>query len=178
MKQILRPLYHKFRKFLDTTLLGTKFQEWLWKKEEFSDSKNYETMFAEAIEHPHRRFIVDKILTAGTIQSALELGCHQGYNLAVLNKEVPGLEPHGIDINARAIQEGIQRLSSMGIAADLKVGACDLLSGIEDNSMDVVFADAIIIYIGPDKIKNAVKEWVRVARKSIFIRMELGCPLP
>ena len=37
-----------------------------------------------------------------------------------------------------------------------------------DKSFDVVFTDALLIYIGPDKIRNVVEEMLRVARKGLL----------
>jgi ubiquinone/menaquinone biosynthesis C-methylase UbiE len=50
----------------------------------------------------------------------------------------------------------------------LSVGKADDLRQFRDKGFDVVFTDAVLIYVGPDKIKKVVKEMLRVARKALI----------
>ena len=43
------------------------------------------------------------------------------------------------------------------------------LSKFPENSIDVVFTDAVLLYIGPDKIAKVIKEMLRVARRRIVV---------
>jgi len=170
MKRLLRTICHQVRKLLDTILLGTRFQEWVWQKPQFKESKNYEEFFFENIKQPRREYLAGRIFELGPIRSAMEIGCNQGFNLYNLAKKQPELELFGLDINPRAVREGNMRFQSAGMdRVHLSEGACDDLKAFESNSVDLIFSEAIIIYIGPDKIRKTLKECVRVARKAILL---------
>jgi len=64
-------------------------------------------------------------------------------------------------------KEGISNVS-------LSVGKADELHGLRDKSFDVVFTDAVLIYIGPDKIKKVIKEMIRIAQQAL-IMVEWHC---
>jgi hypothetical protein len=38
-----------------------------------------------------------------------------------------------------------------------------------DKSVDIVFTDALLLYIAPDHIRQFVKELIRISRKEIFL---------
>ena len=101
--------------------------------------------------------------------SVLEVGCNCGPNLYILAKRFPDAEIRGIDINPMAVQKGNEWLAQEGISnVKLSVGRADDLRQFEDKSFDVVFTDAVLIYIGPDKIRKVVEEMLRVTRKVLI----------
>jgi ubiquinone/menaquinone biosynthesis C-methylase UbiE len=51
----------------------------------------------------------------------------------------------------------------------LFVGRADNLERFPDKSFDVVFTDAVLMYIGADKIGKVAKELQRVAKKAIIL---------
>lgn len=76
----------------------------------------------------------------------------------------------GIDINPAAIQKGKEWLAQEGISnVKLVVGKADELQAIPDKRFDIVFTDAVLIYIGPDKITKVVKELIRIARRALIL---------
>ena len=48
-------------------------------------------------------------------------------------------------------------------------GKADDLKSIPDKSFDIVFTDAVLIFVGPDKIERVVKELTRIAKKGIIL---------
>lgn len=75
----------------------------------------------------------------------------------------------GIDINPVAIQKGNEWLAQEGISnVRLVAGRADELQAIPDKSFDIVFTDALLLYIGPDKITKVVKEMIRIARRALI----------
>lgn len=54
------------------------------------------------------------------------------------------------------------------------MGKADDLGEFEDKSFDVVFTDAVMMYIGSDKIDKVVSEMSRVARKALVL-LEWHC---
>lgn len=48
-------------------------------------------------------------------------------------------------------------------------GQADNLSIFADTFADVVFTDAMLLYVGPDKIKHVIREMLRVARRRLVM---------
>jgi ubiquinone/menaquinone biosynthesis C-methylase UbiE len=55
--------------------------------------------------------------------------------------------------------------AARNIPVSLSVCKAEDLSSFSDKSIDVIFTDALFIYIGPDKIEKVIKEFIRVAKK-------------
>ena len=69
------------------------------------------------------------------------------------------------DINPIAVQKGNKWFKKQGISnVKLEVGKAQELYRFADKSFDVVFTDAVLIYISPDEIKHIVKEMLRIGR--------------
>jgi len=65
------------------------------------------------------------------------------------------------------VQEGISNVK-------LFVSKADDLDRFQDKSFDIVFTDAVLICIGPDKIDQVITEITRVAAKAIIL-LEWHC---
>ena len=124
--------------------------------------------YRDSHDHPHRSFLVETISRFNP-SSILEIGCNCGPNLYLLAKKYPDAEIMGIDINPMAVQEGNEWFAQGGISnVKLLEGKADELSQLQDKSFDVVFTDAVLIYIGPDKIKEAISELIRITQKALI----------
>jgi ubiquinone/menaquinone biosynthesis C-methylase UbiE len=120
--------------------------------------------------HSHRPFLIEKISSFSPISSILEIGCNCGPNLYLLAKKFPDAEIRGIDINPMAVQKGNEWLAQEGISnVKLLAGKADELEQFRDKSFDVVFTDAVLIYVGPDKIKEVMKGMIRIARRALIL---------
>jgi ubiquinone/menaquinone biosynthesis C-methylase UbiE len=169
----------RFR-YLKYLLSGTKVieKEWatrhLCKGERERDdwckgSDDWIKGYLDSWNHPHRSFLVDTISRFNP-SSILEIGCNCGPNLYLLAKKFPDAEIIGIDINPVAVQKGNEWLAQEGISnVRLLEGKADELGQFQDKSFDVVFTDAVLIYIGPDKIKEVIREMVRITRKALIL---------
>ena len=129
---------------------------------------------------PHRVWLVDKILSHLEITSqrnlelghtsVLEIGCGCGANLEVIARRAPLLRLVGVDISPASIAVGRERFAELGLRViTLVEGQADNLSGFADASIDVVFTDAMLLYIGPDKIQACIEEMRRIARRAIIL---------
>ena len=49
----------------------------------------------------------------------------------------------------------------------MSAGKADELECFDDNTIDVLFTDALLLYIRPDKIKKVIREMERIARKAL-----------
>lgn len=180
---LVTKIYYNFRLslFLEY-IVGTKAREREWearnqRKDNFwgnsieANSNNDWVMgYWNSREHSHRSALLSNIESFTPISSALEFGCNCGPNLYLLAKKYPRIELTGIDINASAIEKGKQLFASEGIdTVKLITGGINDLKQFPDNSFDVVFTDAVLIYIGKDVIENVVKEMLRIARKGLVL---------
>lgn len=126
--------------------------------------------------HEHRALLLERIRRYSPIEAVLEIGCNCGPNLQMIGKEYRSAKVVGIDINPAAIQAGKELLKEEGLEnVSLLVGKADDLRAFDDKTFDVVFTDAVLIYIGPDKIHKVVGEMVRLARKAVIF-VELHDP--
>lgn len=165
----MRKLLRKIKRLLDK-ILGTKTDEFYWRFRHLLNkrwSENY--MSQDSINHPHRKFLIDKISTLAPLKNVLEIGCASGPNLYLLAKKLPNTKLYGIDISKKAIKVGTEWLNKKGIKNTvLSYGKADNLRSFSNKSIDVVFTDAALIYIGPDKIDKVLKEILRAAKKAII----------
>lgn len=162
-------------------LLGTNVDEKYWATRHLRKGDDWGNQdgdwargYWDSRNHTHRSFLIERISELSP-SSILEIGCNCGPNLYILAKKFPDAEIRGIDINSMAVQKGNEWFTQEGISnVKLLVGKADDLRQFQDKSFDVVFTDAVLIYIGPDKIKKVVEEMLRVARKALIF-LEWHC---
>jgi len=157
-------------------LFGTKVREREWARRHLrkcSDWGNEEgdwiKGYWDSRNHSHRNFLIERICKFSP-SSILEIGCNCGPNLYLLAKKFPDAEIRGIDINPMAVQKGNELFASEGISnVKLSVGKADDLGEFQDKTFDIVFTDAVLIYIGPDKIKKVIQEMLHVVRRALIV---------
>jgi len=167
MKKILR-----FAKRILDKVFGTKAEEFFWRFRHILQDKTWaENYISEnSLSHPHRKILVDKISAYAPFKTVLEIGCASGPNLFLLAQKYPEAEFLGIDISDQAVKTGEKWLRLHGIKnVKLISGNTNVLKQFNDKSIDMVFTDATLIYIGPLQIKNVLKELLRLARKVILL---------
>lgn len=113
--------------------------------------------------HPHRDLIV-RALSTFSWYSLWEVGCGAGANLVAILKTFPNRQLGGSDISADAIAVCEETFKGGKFHVE---DARDIL--LSTKSTDVVLADAVLIYIGPKYIKQAINEMVRVARNHVVL---------
>jgi len=166
-------LYWKIRNFQET-IFGTKIQERFWwkrhliKGSDWQDNEDWITGYWNSKSHSHRPFLIEKI-SRYSPSTVLEIGSNCGPNLYLLAKKHSWMKLVGIDINEEAIKMGKKLFNREGISnVELLVREADALYQFSDKSFDVVFTDAVLMYIGPDKIKKVIKEIIRISRKAVI----------
>lgn len=165
----LRNVWYGFRRILETYIFGTKMQEWLWRSKFRFGSTGWRKSFDGALSHPHRMMLIERISVYAPFESILEIGCNRGQNLLLLSKKFPDIKLCGLDINTVAISEGKKQMEQRCIKnVELSSGKADDLSRYADKSIDIVFTDALCIYICPDEIVKFISEAVRIARKVVI----------
>jgi len=163
---LVQNFYYGFRKIIERYLLGTRVQEWLWKRQKREEVQKYLGPGSP----PHRQKLLERIENLAPFESVLEIGCATGSNLILLAKKFPNIKIQGIEINPIAVELGNEQFKKEKISnVRLFVGRADDLSQFPDKSFDIVFTGSVLMYIGPDKIKKVVSEMQRIARKAIVV---------
>ncbi|MCB9358488.1 class I SAM-dependent methyltransferase [Candidatus Woesearchaeota archaeon] len=164
----LQRIYYSTRMVrIKQIFIGTSAWENEWENRHKKERSDWIKGYEKSLKHPHRKILIDGIskLKPGSV---LEIGCNCGPNLSLLRKKYPKVKLTGIDINPEAIQHG-RNLFREDKNTDLIVGKADVMKRFEDNSFDVVFSDAVLIYIGPDKIDSILCEMLRISKKGIVL---------
>ena len=170
MMKLIIEFYHRLR-YISETIFGTEVSQLVWRYRHI-----YKRGWAEgyissnSFSHPHRQLLVEKMSANAPFTDVLEIGCASGPNLYLLAKKFPNSRFVGIDINPDAIRKGDLFFKQQGIRnVSLFVGKADELERFQNRSFDVAFTDAVLMYIGPDKIKKVATEIQRVARRVIIL---------
>lgn len=97
--------------------------------------------------------------------AVLDLGCGSGQNLVALAKR--GANVLGIDISPHLIQLARQRLNDAGAVASLSV-ATAYDTGIPDESVDIVFAIAVLHHLELSVVREEIRRILRKDGRFIF----------
>jgi len=148
-----------FKKIPFIRRYSTKSHTRAWKNREVDWVKDYLSTW----DHPHRGLIV-WMLKSMTFQSLWEVGCGPGANIVRILKEITGISIGGTDINQGAID--VARRTVQGALFEVGSGDNILMS---DKSVDILLTDMTLIYVGPFKIKDYLKEFARTTRNNIVL---------
>lgn len=86
---LLQRIYWGFRRIIETHVLGTRMQEWIWKYRHIYQGSNWAKGYCESADHPHRQLLLERILAYAHLESVLEIGCNTGPNLYLLAQKLP-----------------------------------------------------------------------------------------
>lgn len=154
---------------LTELFIGTKARERQWAARPIAEG------YWDNRDHPSKHFFAERIAAFSPIHSILEVGCASGPNLYLLAKRFPQAQIVGIDINQEAVQYGNGQFAREGISnVKLFVGKADKLGEFQDRAFDIVFTNALLIYIGPDKIKEVIEGILRITHHALIL-IELHC---
>ena len=176
---VLEGLQSTFRRW-GYRLKGSKADGDYWAKrhldakKRFKDDWSLERIdwlegYKNSVTHTHRQFLVDRLREYAPL-SVLEIGSNCGPNLMLLAEQLKDAEMVGIDINPAAVEQGNLWAKEKGIS-NLKflLGDATCLSSFTAKKFDLVFADAVLLYLGPDAIENVAREMLRVAKKGVVL---------
>jgi len=145
-----------------------------WATRHLLEGEEWVESYWRSRDHPHRSFLVEKICKYSPIRSVLEIGCASGPNLYNIARKFPDAEIRGIDINPVAVQKGNEWFRREGISnVRLEVGKAQELGRFANRSFDVVFTDAVLIYVPPKEIKEVAKEMLRIGRVLVLCEWHL-----
>jgi len=145
-----------------------------WACRHLYDGEEWIESYWKSRDHPHRSFLVDIICKFSPIHSILEVGCASGPNLYHIAKRFPDAEVRGVDINPMAVEKGNEWFRKEGISnVKLEVGKAQDLKIFGDKSFDVVFTDAVMIYVSPDEAEQVAREMLRIGRAVVMCEWHL-----
>jgi ubiquinone/menaquinone biosynthesis C-methylase UbiE len=171
------PVYHFAAKVYGTVSNYINSRTWM-KERYWARRKKFAESYWNNREHPSKKFLGERIAAFAPIHSILEVGCASGPNLWLLAKRFPEAEIVGIDINPEAVKFGNDQFTKEGILnVKLSVGKADELGQFRDKAFDIVFTNALLIYVGPDKIKGVIQQMFRLTRRALVL-MECHCLEP
>lgn len=158
------------KRILDKTL-GTSVEEFYWwSRHIFNCAWPKSYISQDSINHPHRQLLIEKISSYAPFETALEIGCASGPNLYLLSKKFSHAKLYGTDISKRAVKIGREWFREQNIKNILLSSQkAENLKQFSDKSIDIIFTDAVLIYIGPSKIESVIREILRVARKALIL---------
>lgn len=122
---------------------------------------DWQTQYFDTHGHPHRELILQE-MAKFRFGSVYEVGCGGGANLLRIVFGFPGVQIGGSDINADAIE--VARKNLPGAHLDVAPAHKIFMS---DKSIDLTLTDALLIYIGRDKIAQTLNEIRRVTRRNV-----------
>ena len=102
----------------------------------------------------------------GSGDRVLDVGCGKGFLLFDLTEAVPGLDAHGLDISAYAIEhahEGVRDRLIHGTAAELPFA---------DGSFDLVISLNVLHNLYTYELEPALREIERVGRRDKYVVVE------
>lgn len=144
----------------------TDFRGRYWKDLKNEDIRGYWDMRTDKVRNDYLLNILEKHAPT----SMLEVGCNCGNKLYGLALSYPHARLTGIDINERAVKLGSIWLNDAGIDnVELIAGRAEDLTRFSDQSYDVVFSWAALIYPRPSEIRGILLNMSRIAKKAIVL---------
>ncbi len=172
-KWLLEIYFHIRPMRLKELIVGTKAWEEYWirrkrGKDWHGKGNDWVKATFESIDHPHRKLVVEAV-SKFKPTSILEVGCASAPNLRLLAEKYPKAEIWGVDINQKAVEYGNAMFRQDGFKfVNIMIGSADKLLFAE-KTFDVVLTDAMLIYIGKDKIRQVMGKLVSIAKKGLVL---------
>lgn len=163
--KIIKQLYGLLKKIINI-VFWTKVSEYYWKNRKWNNW--IENWYWDWKTHDHRSFLINKLLKLNP-KNILEIWSNCWPNLALLYENRSELELFWIDINKDAVDFWNKKFKQLWYNVKLFEWTADNIIQFKDKSVDIVFTDAILIYIWKDKIIKTINEFRRIWRKYIVI---------
>jgi SAM-dependent methyltransferase len=164
---VTQRLYYGSLYVVERIVLGPRLQAWVWKYLRRSTEQELE----RSIDHPRRGWLLHAVQQLGRVESALEVGCNSGANLIVLANAMPHVTAHGVDISPQALDVGKRAVAARGLQDRItyQTSSAMELDRFRTDGFDVTFADAVLMYVGPEQIDCVLRHMWRIARHGIVV---------
>lgn len=164
-----RYIYWKIKKIL-YIIYGTNLYERKWKNIHKKRDSGWLLECWNSKDNFSRTILMNLFVRYEEFSSILEIGCNCGPNLYRISQKYPNCKIYGVDINEYLIEKGIGMMEREGIHnVNMRAGKASELKVFNDKSIDIVFTDSVLMYIGPDKIYQTITECFRISKKAIIL---------
>jgi len=155
------------QEFLERYVLGNFIQKCMWGWKHLY-KKNWTKTSLASKDLAHRDQLTSVIASLDNVQSVLEIGCASAPNLRLLREKLPSAQLSGIDINKQAIHTANDYFRSVNDdKVNLLARSADQLDDFQDKSFDVVFSQAVMLYIPPPNINKVIAEMLRLSKNAV-----------
>jgi hypothetical protein len=145
---------------------GGPLHAWIWRTRA---KESFESLPQSAM-HPHRELVIEAVRQLAPFESLLEIGCHSGPNLVRLARSFPSARFSGLDLNPEFIAPGRAWMREQSIGnVELEVATAGSLADRASRSVDILLADAVLMYVGPEHIVETLRHMRRIARRGLVI---------
>ena len=160
----LKTILKKYKRSFIYLIYKDKYFQNFWK----STKREIIDHYLKDMRAPHRVWQTSFFKNSSSV---LEVGCDWGSNLVLMSQTNPEISKlYGIDISPEAIEIGKKYCLEQGINnLQLMEGNGEDLSFFPDSSIDIVFTNMVLLYIGPNNIQKIIKEFLRVANDSVYL---------
>lgn len=122
--------------------------------------------YEQSVDHPHRAKIIELLHSLAPFDSLLEIGCSVGPNLKLIREAFPHVQTAGIDPNEDSVEAAHDFVPGAGvIVGDMR----NLSSLFPMKSVDVVLADASLMYMEPEEIGWVMDALTLTVKKAVVI---------
>ena len=162
-------LIRKIQEPLERNILGGFIQELIWKWKHFYD-KDWTTTSLESIDLEHRKNLLSVLSSLNNINSIMEIGCASAPNLRLIRDKLPNAKLVGIDINKKAIKTAKNYFLSINDDnTEFFIKPADKLDSFPDESFDVLFSQAVLVFVPPSNIRKVIHGMLRISKKYIVL---------
>lgn len=172
LRALIRPLLRCTDAVLNQNpRLSGYWQNVKWRIKYHLDHPRYTPRLDSLLRQPHRRILAESVIDLGVGPAGvLEVGCGKGQNLIILAEVLPGSTLQGIDISRAVVDLARKELKARSISTvTIGEGGTDSLASVADETFDVVLCDAVLMYLPPAKIFEALRQMLRVARRGVIV---------
>lgn len=115
--------------------------------------------YKESVKHPHRQEVLGILRELAPFDTLLEVGCSAGPNLALIQEAFPSAILTGIDPNPDSVERAMVPNVVLGDVRNLPIMV----------RYDVILADASLMYVTPEEIREVMNKLALVARDAVVI---------
>ena len=138
-----------------------------------NEQRNSENQLGEThptISNSERATLIENICDSHPFSSLLELGSGYAQNFHFLAPVFPDVQMLGVDLDSDCAEGGTAYLAEKGFEnAKIVQGRMQELADYEDDSFDLVYTCASLLYIPADDIEQVIREILRIAKSKIFL---------
>ena len=169
MIKLIKIIGRNLQEFTERHILGGLIHKTMWRFRHLY-VKDWSLKSLNSVKDPHRLQISKTVASFKGVNTVLDIGCASGANTAQLRNFLPNARLTGIDINPSGIEHAKRHFASINDNnVDFLVKDLTKLTDFSGNSFDVVFTNAVLMFITPNDIDQVIKSFIRIAKRGIVL---------